>query len=396
LEKPGTLIDWAPDEGVFTDNEIHLSKIELLVEDLSYITPGLEFLIKKDTDKKFKSIKSKGLTQFIEDYTLEKDRISPIMEFKAGGEALSVHCAMVWTESTNIEQSYVNLIPTLEGGTHITALKSVMTREINKSLGSDLKGAEIRDGLVFIMSVQTLEEPVFKGQSKDSLNMPTINAPLSGLLKDEINFLIEKNKTFFEQLEELIQKARKKDEAIAQARRVLSKASRHKNPIPNKLKPALNKTGAELFISEGDSASGSLISHRDIYKHAIMSLRGKPINILKHDLDKVLQNQEVQDIILAMGGFGEDFNSKKCPYEKIIIMADKDADGSHIDLLLISLFYKLFPSLIREGRVYTVGLPLYMVKNGKDTLFIKSELEMQKTKSKLRKDATISRFKGLM
>jgi DNA gyrase/topoisomerase IV subunit B len=127
-----------------------------------------------------------------------------------------------------------------------------------------------------------------------------------------------------------------------------------------------------------------------------MSLRGKPINILKHDLDKVLQNQEVQDIILAMGGFGEDFNSKKCPYEKIIIMADKDADGSHIDLLLISLFYKLFPSLIREGRVYTVGLPLYMVKNGKDTLFIKSELEMQKTKSKLRKDATISRFKGLM
>lgn len=326
-EGNGTLLTWTPDEGVFEgSNTIHYKKLRDLLQSLSYPTPGLLFTLKKNGGKK-EEFFTKSIADFLTDSISPKQIISPVMEFKIGNDILYAEGAMVWTKGVFLERSYVNLIPTMDGGTHCTALKTVLTRELNKFLGSDLKGTEIRNGLAFIISVKTLQEPVFKGQSKDSLNMPAMNAPLSQLLKQEMELLFNTNKKFFDDLHATIMQARKKEESTTQIRDVLTKARSKANPIPNKLKPALNPKGAELFVTEGLSASGSLINQRDVYKHAIMSLKGKILNFRKHDMTKVLKNEEIQDLIIAMGGFGDSFTADKCLYDKIIIATDADADG---------------------------------------------------------------------
>lgn len=245
----GTLIQWKPDEGVFEDNTIHYDKIYNLLKTLSYATPGLTFELKSDTESD--TIKANGIEDFFEDYLYQDKYFSPVMTFKNSNDTMSVEGAMVWSKERPAELSLVNLIPTSDHGTHVTALKSTLTREVNKLLGSDLSGDEIRSGWSFIISVKTLDEPVFKGQSKDTLNMPTINAPLSALLRESFVELLKEHKPFFEKLETIVAKMREKEEAVAQVREVLSKTRAKGNPIPKKLKMALNKTGAELFLTEG-------------------------------------------------------------------------------------------------------------------------------------------------
>ena len=390
----GTKITWKPDDEVFSDATLYYDKIKDLLTDLSYITPGLTFVIKQG--KNVNTIKSKSIADYITDNVTKHNIISPIMSFKAGDDNLYVEAALVWTKTMSLEKSYVNLVPTNDGGTHCTALKTVLTRELNKFLDSDLKGTEIRQGLVFILSIKTLEEPIFKGQSKDSLNMPSINAALSQLLKTQIELILSTNKTFFEDLLTSILHARKKEESSAQIREVLAKARTKANPIPTKLKPALNEKNAELFICEGDSAAGGLVPQRDVYKHAIMALKGKIINVLKHDLDKVLKNDEIKDLIIALGGFGEDYNPNKSPYEKIIILTDQDVDGNHISLLLLTFFFTYYPQWIEQGKIYTVDTPLYTIKYANNKIqHVFSEDEMAKIKPTLPKTATYFRAKGI-
>ena len=389
--RPGTRVTWTPDEGVFEDNTIDFEKVYDLVQTLSYATPGLRFEIAYGGEEYV--IESKGIEDFLND-NLEKEKFfSPLMKFKASDDTLSVEGAMVWTKERPVELSLVNLIPTSDHGTHVTALKTTLTREINKLLGSDLKGDEIRSGWSFALSVKTLDEPVFKGQSKDTLNMPTINAPLSAMLRESFVDLLKEHKDFFEKLSTIVAKMREKEEAVAQVRDIVTRSKSKSNPIPKKLKMALNKSGAELFLTEGDSASGSLIQTRDPKKHAIMSLRGKPINVMKHELTKVLKNQEIQDMIIALGGFGEDFKASKLAYDKIVIASDADSDGAHIQNLLLGFLYSFYPQLIEAGKVYIVKTPLYMIKRGAKVHYVFSESEMNDFQTQ--KSDIISRLKGL-
>lgn len=390
-EFPGTRVIWTPDNGVFEDNTINFDKVFDLVQILSYATPGLVFEI--NYNEKTYVIESKGIEDFLVDNLNKEKMFSPLMSFKASDDILSVEGAMVWTKERPVELSLVNLIPTSDHGTHVTALKTTLTRELNKMLNSDLKGDEIRSGWSFALSVKTLDEPVFKGQSKDTLNMPTINAPLSAMLRESFGELLKEHKDFFEKLQTIVAKMREKDEAIAQVREVLTKTKSKSNPIPKKLKMALNKSGAELFLTEGDGASGSLIQTRDPKKHAIMSLRGKPINVMKHELTKVLKNQEIQDMIIALGGFGEDFKPSKLAYDKIILASDADSDGAHIQNLLLAFLYSFYPQLIEAGKIYIVKTPLYIIKRGVKVHYVFSESEM--TTFKTQKSDTISRLKGL-
>ena len=245
----GTKVSWKPDDGVFEDNTIDFEKVYDLVQTLSYATPGLRFEIAYGGEEYV--IESKGIEDFLND-NLEKEKFfSPLMKFKASDDTLSVEGAMVWTKERPVELSLVNLIPTSDHGTHVTALKTTLTREINKLLGSDLKGDEIRSGWSFALSVKTLDEPVFKGQSKDTLNMPTINAPLSAMLRESFVDLLKEHKDFFEKLSTIVAKMREKEEAVAQVRDIVTRSKSKSNPIPKKLKMALNKSGAELFLTEG-------------------------------------------------------------------------------------------------------------------------------------------------
>ena len=390
-KESGTTVKWTPDEGVFENNTIQYDEIYNLVALLSYATPGLEFKLRGNAESH--NIISEGVSDFFKDYLDGEKMFSPVMEFSNSNETMSVEGAMVWTKERPVELSLVNLIPTSDLGTHVTALRSTLTREVNKLLGSDLKGDEIRSGWSFIISVKTLDEPVFKGQSKDTLNMPTINAPLSALLRESFVDMMQIHKDFFLKLETIVAKMREKEEAVAQVREVLTKTRSKGNPIPKKLKMALNKSGVELFITEGDSASGTLIQTRDPKRHAIMSLRGKPINVMKHDITKVLKNQEIEDMIIAFGGFGEDFKPARLAYDKIIIASDADSDGAHIQNLLLGFLFQFYPQLIEAGKVYIVQTPLYIIKRGTKTHYIFSETEMAKFSTN--KSDVISRLKGL-
>lgn len=247
----GTTVVWKPDEGVFDDNTISYDKVYDLLKLLSYATPGLTFKLSNLSTGEKDTISAKGIEDFFKDYLYEDKYFSPVMTFSNSDDVMSVEGAMVWTKESPAELSLVNLIPTSDHGTHVTALKATLTREINKLLGTDLKGNEIRSGWSFIISVKTLDEPVFKGQSKDTLNMPTINAPLSALLRESFVDMLQTNKEFFLKLETIVEKMREKEEAVAQVREVLTKTRAKGNPIPKKLKMALNKKGAELFITEG-------------------------------------------------------------------------------------------------------------------------------------------------
>lgn len=393
IRTSGTVILWKPDEGVFEDNIISVNKVYNLLKILSYATPGLIFELTDENEDKTYEIKSEGIKDFFKDYLNEEKYFSPVMSFENSDELMKVEGAMVWTKERPVELSLVNLIPTSDHGTHVTALKTTLTRELNKALGTDLKGDEVRSGWSFVLSVKTLEEPVFKGQSKDTLNMPTINAPLSALLRESLIEVIKENKDFFTKLQTIVAKMREKEEAVAQIREVITRTKSKTNPIPKKLKMALNKQGAELFLTEGDSASGSLIQTRDPKIHAIMSLRGKPINVMKHDLTKVLKNQEIQDMIIAFGGFGDDFKASKLAYDKIILASDADADGSHIQNLLLGFLFQFYPQLIEGGKVYIVQTPLYIIKRGTKVHYMFTETEMNAFKPQ--KSDTISRLKGL-
>lgn len=392
-QKTGTSIQWKPDEGVFSNNIIYLEKIEELITDLSYITPELTFIIIQGS--KQKTIKSKSIGDFITDNITQTNLLSPVMSFKSGNDFLYVEGAMAWAKTKSLEKSYVNLIPTMDGGTHVTTLKTVLTREFNKFVEGDLKGDEIRQNLSFILSIKILDEPIFRSQEKSALNMPSLTSNLSKLLTPIIQTILNQHKDFFTQLYKVILQARKQEESVSKIRDVLAKARGKANPLPNKLKPALATKGAELFITEGLSASGSLISHRDVHKHAIMSLKGKPINVLKHDLDKILNNDEINDLIIAMGGWGENFTPDKCAYDKIVILTDSDSDGAHISLLLLTFFYTYYPQLIQEGKIYEINTPLYSIKRNNKTEYVFSETEMAKIKPTLPKTAIYSRFKGL-
>lgn len=390
-QQNGTIVKWTPDNDVFTDKQISFKEVEKLLINLSYIASGLTFILNNGN---VKTIKADGIEFFLKD-NLGKNIYSPILQFDCGDSFLHVEVAMAWSKGANVESSFVNFIPTFEGGTHVSALKTVLTRELNKFLDSNLKGTEIRQDWNYIISVKTTEEPTFKGQQKSALNMPELNKRFHQLYKEELDILFVKEQKFFEKMKEIIYKAREKEKAVAQVRQVLTKASNKINPLPNKLKPALNKKGAELFITEGNSASSSLITYRNIYNQAIMSLRGKPINVKKAKLEKALENQEIQDLIIAMGGFGEDYNSKKCPYDKIFLLADADSDGSHIQNLLITFFFEFYRSLIKENKIYTILTPLYSIKRGTKIEYVFTESEMQQKRKTLPNTAIVSRNKGL-
>lgn len=392
--KRGTEIEWSPDEGVVTGTkELYPGKIKQMLEDFSYATPGIsyEYSEKHGNPQTFLV---QDTAEYLENKIDKEDLVSPIMRFSAKNNNTELVGALVWG-SKKVEKSFFNLSPTFEQGTHVTVLKTVVTREFNKTMGTSLSGNEIRENMSFVLAVKTKHEPIFTSQSKVKVNMPSITAELSQLLTPIIAEVILINKKFFESLVKLIEKQKKRQQADVQIRSLLSQARTRANPVPNKLKPALNTQGAELFIVEGDSAAGSLIRERNVTTHAIMALRGKIINFKKHDIEKVLKNQEIQDLIITLGGWGESYNGSNAPYDRYIIAVDPDEDGSHIRLLLVSFFFEFYPKLIEQGKLYFLESPLYMIETNKGRDYAFTEEEMEEKRKKLPANAIVSRFKGL-
>lgn len=387
-EKTGTEVTWIPDDEVFTDKTINLDKIESLVEDLSYLTPGLEFILSHEGEKETK-IKAKSIEDFISDYVAQNDQISPIMSFRKGDNNLLIEGAMVWTKKTNLEQTYMNLIPTSNGGTHLTAAKTTLTKSANKLLNYTWTGEELRRGWVIILSVKSVEEVVFKGQDKSSVNMPSINAPLSALIREEFERLIEQNRAFFEKFKDMTEKIRKRDNTESLLKELVSKPKKNSlSDLTKKYKGCSAQTGIELFLAEGDSAGGGIAMSKSPINQAVFYLRGKPLNTFETDLEKVLKNEEIKKIIELLGS---EENALKV-YDKVILATDKDTDGAAIVNLMLGFFATFYPQLILKGKIYVPDMPLYVATSPSGEQKFFSDDKLVETFSK---NWVISRFKGL-
>jgi topoisomerase-4 subunit B len=389
-EKDGTSIYWKPDADAFTNHIIDVESIRTKLEDLSYLTPGLEFELIVDGGKPEVFV-SKGLRQFVEDYTVEKDRITPIFTFGGSTPLVRIEGALVWTKKTGFDRMYTNLIHNAEGGTHLTALKTTVTREFNKFFNTTFSGEEIRRGLCVIMSISVPGEIQFTGQNKEKLNMPELNAPISGILKDEIKNIFSSAPKEFETIVKLLTKINSAADVDKIMKTITASAKKKSSSlfdVSPKYKGCSSETNIELFLAEGLSAAGGLTLTRNAVNQAIYALKGKPLNSFSKELAEVLQNEEIQELIRILG----DAKDAQKRFDKIILAADADYDGSQIVNLLLGFFAQFYPNLIKSGKVYIPVLPKYMASSQKGEIKFAMDDEEKK---KIPSSWDISFLKGL-
>jgi len=389
----GTKVNFKPDPEIFETTEFHYDILAQRLRELAFLNPNLKITLEDERgEKKSEEFLYKGgVVSFVEYLNRNKNVFhkKPIY-FTSEKDGVVVEIALQYNDAYNEQLfSYANFIRTTEGGSHEVGFKSAITRTLNsyassnnlmKGLKTSLSGDDVREGLTAVISVK-LRDPQFEGQTKTKLG----NSDVKGIVESVTN---EKLGQFFEENPPIARKIVMKSVDALLAREAARKArdlTRRKSvlegsSLPGKLADCQEEDPrfAELFIVEGESAGGSAKQGRDRKNQAILPLRGKILNVEKARLDKMLGNQEIQNIITALGaGIAEDFDILKLRYHKIIIMTDADVDGSHIRTLLLTFYYRQMTKLIEEGYLYIAQPPLFKAKRGKTQRYIKDEAELE-------------------
>ena len=411
----GTTIFFEPDATIFPDTRFDVELVASRLEVKTYLNGGLKILFKDeanpDNNKTF--VHEGGVADLI------KSRAAYVQTKPIGDEyfvlrkqegGLRVELALCWTEEPKeMVRSFVNTIPTPQGGTHEQGLKDCVVRAVRHYIethelhprGLSIGAEDIREGLLAVLSC-FVPEPQFQGQTKDKLNNPEVRALLDALVRRELEQWFHDNPSIGEAIVfRVVQAARARAASRAAANQVRRKAAvSHRLNLPGKLADCSSTcpSESEIFIVEGDSAGGSAKQGRDRRTQAILPLRGKVLNTEQASLSKVLGNKELGDLVKALGcGLGEDFDLQRLRYQTIILLMDADSDGHHIATLLLTFFYRHLPQLIEEGYVYLAQPPLYRVVSGKESYWALTEAHKNQVLAGLRKNASpeITRFKGL-
>mgnify|MGYP001047234798 CR=1 FL=1 len=417
-KETGTSIRFLPDDRIFDDIKFSIDTIAKRLKELAFLNRGIKIILNdlrkdqnqgQDTRKVF--LYSGGVIDFVEYINEDKNTIHPEIIFLEGEkDDISAQIAIQYTDSyTESIFSYVNNIPTSEGGTHETGFKSAITKVLNdyarkfnylKEKDKNLRGEDFREGMTAVISVK-MRDIQFEGQTKTKLGNSEARTALETIATDQLVYFVEQttNDHVIKLIIEKAIKAAKVREATRKAREITRKKnSLESAPLVGKLASCTGRNASinELFIVEGDSAGGSAKQGRDRRFQAILPLRGKPLNAEKKRLDQVLGNEEFRTIISALGtGIDEDFNIKNLKYDKIIILADADQDGAHIRAILLTFFFRYMKELITEGHVY-IGLPpLYKISKGKTTEYAYNEEELREKIKKIGRGYTVQRYKGL-
>ncbi|MCT8138001.1 DNA topoisomerase IV subunit B [Anaerobacillus sp. CMMVII] len=419
-KKTGTTIHFKPDKTIFSTIIYNFETLTERLREAAFLLKGLKIILKdtragKDDQQEVFHYEN-GIEAFVEYLNEDKETLHPVAFFQGKNQGIEVEFSFQFNDAyTENVLSFVNNVRTKDGGTHELGAKTAMTRIINeyarkmallKEKEKNLDGSDIREGFTAIVSVRVPEEKLqFEGQTKGKLGTAEARSAVDAVVSEQLSFFLEENPDISSLLIKKAIKASQAREAARKARedaRSGKKSKRKDALLSGKLTPAQSKNPSrnELYLVEGDSAGGSAKQGRDRKFQAVLPLRGKVINTEKAKLADIMKNEEIRTMIYAIGAdVGADFDIDEINYDKIIIMTDADTDGAHIQVLLLTFFYRYMRPLIEAGKVYIALPPLYKVSKGsgkKEVIeYAWDENGLKEAMKKVGKGYIIQRYKGL-
>ena len=411
-DRKGTKITFYPDETIFDTVIFDFQTIINRLRQQAYLTKGVMITLndEREEDKKYKFYFEGGIKSYVQHLNKSKETICNVVYIDRETDAGSIEVALQYNNSfQETIYTFANNIHTVEGGMHLTGFKAALTRTINayarkaellKEKDDNLTAEDVREGLTAIVSVK-LKDPQFEGQTKGKLGNAEMRTAVEAAFGEYFNQYLEENPADGRAVVGKCHLAARARMAARAARdTVIRKGALEGMTLPGKLADCSSREpkNSELFIVEGDSAGGSAKQGRNRETQAILPLRGKILNVEQARLDKILGNNEVKNLIVALGvGVGESFDIERLRYHKVVIMTDADVDGAHIRTLILTLFYRYFRELIEKGHIYIAQPPLYKVAVGKSAHYVYSDEEKDAYTKTLATDTkySIQRYKGL-